>query len=308
MMKRLIYKLKFPSGVHFGNRNLTDKEICFCADTLFSALCQEALKNSQDLLSELYQSAKKGAFKFSDGLPYIRNQLYVPKPFVIIKREQTEFDSKSKKAMKKLKFIPANQIDDLFSNTLNVEDCTRELKMLGESEEKTCVYLDDTKEAMPWRVGIYRFYEESGLYLCTEFLTEKEEKIFDQLLIQLSYEGIGGERSSGFGRFSFVKEEMPEYLEKRLAGKYKHYMALSVCMAEEKELERVVKQASYQLKKRSGFTDSSTVGEHGFRKKDLYVFGAGSCFEMRFEGDIFDVSRRGVHPVYRYAKAMLIGV
>ena len=44
------------------------------------------------------------------------------------------------------------------------------------------------------------------------------------------------------------------------------------------------------------------------KKKDLYVFRAGSCFVHPFAGDIYDVSDGGSHPVYRYARAMFLGV
>ena len=44
------------------------------------------------------------------------------------------------------------------------------------------------------------------------------------------------------------------------------------------------------------------------RKRDLYVFAAGSCFKNEFEGDIYDVTNGGSHPVYRYAKPLFMGV
>ena len=38
------YKLKFQGAVHLGKNRLENGEFVFCADTLFSALCHEALK------------------------------------------------------------------------------------------------------------------------------------------------------------------------------------------------------------------------------------------------------------------------
>ena len=40
----------------------------------------------------------------------------------------------------------------------------------------------------------------------------------------------------------------------------------------------------------------------------MYVFAAGSCFKNEFEGDIYDVTNGGSHPVYRYAKPLFMGV
>ena len=57
-MKYIIYKLKFSTGVHFGNGTLDDTEYTFCADTLFSALCIEAVKSGTDMLNRLVNWAK----------------------------------------------------------------------------------------------------------------------------------------------------------------------------------------------------------------------------------------------------------
>ena len=56
------------------------------------------------------------------------------------------------------------------------------------------------------------------------------------------------------------------------------------------------------------FVASSDYAEEWRKKKDLYVFTAGSCFVNCFAGDIYDVSEGGKHPVYRYAKPIFMGV
>lgn len=43
-MKYKAYKLAFTSGIHIGKTMLVDSNPGIHADTLFSALCQEALK------------------------------------------------------------------------------------------------------------------------------------------------------------------------------------------------------------------------------------------------------------------------
>lgn len=74
-MKYIAYKLKFSTGVHFGNGSLDDTEYTFCADTLFSALCIEAVKHSEDKLSRLVSYVKAGKIVFSDAMPYMNNWL-----------------------------------------------------------------------------------------------------------------------------------------------------------------------------------------------------------------------------------------
>ena len=101
---------------------------------------------------------------------------------------------------------------------------------------------------------------------------------------------------------------MPEIFEAHLKNKTSRQILLSVALPKEDELESALDKASYQLLKRSGYVASENYADEWKKKKDLYVFSAGSCFEQRFEGDIYDVSDNGKHPVYRYAKALFLGV
>lgn len=63
-----LYKLEFLNNVHFGKNSLNDAEISFSADTLFSALCIEALKSGE--LKKLYEITQKGELVISDAFPY----------------------------------------------------------------------------------------------------------------------------------------------------------------------------------------------------------------------------------------------
>ena len=85
-------------------------------------------------------------------------------------------------------------------------------------------------------------------------------------------------------------------------------MSLSGALPRENELEEAMENAEYMLLKRSGFVSSSSYCDSFMRKKDLYIFASGSCFRRKFEGDVYDVSSNGTHPVYRYAKPIFIGV
>ena len=86
-------------------------------------------------------------------------------------------------------------------------------------------------------------------------------------------------------------------------------MTLSVALPREEELTSALEDAEYLLCKRSGFVSSDQYAPEQMRKKDLYVFKAGSCFAYRFHGDVYDVSGKGGrHPVYKYAKPMFMEV
>ena len=82
-----IYKLHFSTAVHFGNGNLVDALNQLMADTLFSAICVEAAKESKEAVENVICLAKKGDLIISDAMPFIGDTLYIPKPAIHIRSE-----------------------------------------------------------------------------------------------------------------------------------------------------------------------------------------------------------------------------
>lgn len=316
-MEYSIYKLKFLCGVHFGKNTLDSSGYAFFADTLFSALFQEALKleNGDTMADTLVHYVKDGSLVFSDAFPYIENnnlheEYYLPKPMIHIENDADKGDSSKKKMYKKLVYIPVSCFDAYLNGNFPIERADELDRELGWSAVKVSAAIRGEEETVPYRVGAYYFKEGSGLYLIAGFGTKEVQDCFELLLKCLSFSGIGGKRSAGFGRFELLKTEVPEVFHKRLkAGKTKtHVMTLSVSLPMEDELSIAIEGASYLLQKRSGFIASETFAEEQRRKKDLYVFQSGSCFRTVFHGDIYDVSSGGAHPVYRYAKPFFMEV
>lgn len=303
-----IYKMYFPNGLHLGRRTLEDSEFTFCADTLFSALCMEAVKYNEGRLSKLCESVQAGNLLFSDGLPYIGDTYYIPKPMIRILKE-TDGDSNLKKAYKKLTYIPAERLEQYLAGEMDVKaESSKFQNYLGYAYSKTSAAIYDNKETLPYRVGVYRFAEGNGLYLIIGYKDIEDIELTEELLTSLSYSGIGGKRSSGLGRFELYPGNLKKELLQRLSNKGKKFMTLSVALPQEQELESVMEHATYLLMKRSGFVASETYADDFYRKKDLFVFQTGSCFETPFKGMVYDVSNEGGHPVYRYAKPMFLEV
>ena len=50
------------------------------------------------------------------------------------------------------------------------------------------------------------------------------------------------------------------------------------------------------------------LSDKQIKKRDIYLFASGSCFEKHFEGRLENVGGSGSHPVYRYAKTMFLEV
>lgn len=306
-MKYKILQLSFPNGVHFGKNSLDDTNYTFCADTFFSALCLETIKIDNSKLDFLLECVKKGELLFSDAFPYIKDSYYIPKPKLRLNLNEDGNSSKKKK-FKNLSYIDINLLKDYLLGNYP-EDRMEDFKYFGIKNIKTSVAIRGEEESRPYRVGEYRFKEKNGLYIIVGF---KEDDIFTfllEIMDSLTFTGIGGKRNSGLGKFFYYDSDVPEIMKKYLIiddESYTKLMTLSVSLPKNKEIEEVLDKAEYQLIKRSGFVYSDKYADEQLRKKDLYVFEAGSCFSKRFEGDVYDVSVYGKHPVYRYAKPVFI--
>ena len=98
-MRYTIYKLSFPNGIHIGTGNLSSTEKVIHSDTLFSAMCIEALNmGGEEKLNRFVQMAKDNKLRISDAMPYIGDTIYLPKP--MIRSEGTDKDSALKKEFK----------------------------------------------------------------------------------------------------------------------------------------------------------------------------------------------------------------
>lgn len=302
-MEYVIYKLKFKTDVHFGNGMLNDSIYTFQADTLFSALYIEAVKIG--LEDTLYRAVSSGQLLFSDALPYIGEHYMIPKPRLYIEMGD-KGDSSDKKKFKRLKYLPITQLEAFLSGDMDL-DGVSEMK-LGYFSQRTMAAVRTGGDTLPYQVGTYHFFEGNGLYLFVGYACEEYLRLAEELLTRVSYEGIGGKRASGLGRFELVKGKKEERSIRRLQREGECYMLLSCALPLKEEMEQALDQASYLLEKRSGFITSDTYADRSRKKKDLHVFSAGSCFHYRFLGGVYDVSEGGGHPVYRYAIPMFMEV
>lgn len=308
-MNYAIYKLKFTAPVHFGKSLLTDSEFTLCSDTIFAALCMEAVRMGDDLLKELISGARSNAIQLSDSFPYIGDNLFIPKPHVFVEHSQDENSSIVKKAYKKLKYITIDDFESYLSGSFDVLNAVQ-MSELGVSALKVSASIrNDEGETKPYEVGTYSFYEGCGLYLIVGYSNDNIKSLIDSLMDQLQHSGLGGKRSSGYGRFTYEVIEVNAWLISRLNCEAEKYMLLNTALPKENELEDVMKNANYGLVKRSGFVASSNYSDTWQRKKDLIMFKSGSCFDRKFEGDVYDVSANiGNHPVFRYGKPMFMRI
>ncbi len=286
-MEYILYKLKFTTNVHFGRRTLDSCNYAFCADTLFSALCNEILLlYDQDRLERFCDKVKNGSILFSDAFPYIDNELYLPKPVLYITDGKDKGDSTLKKVYKNMKYVPLTEWENYLKGTMLV-DKAASIGKLGKFEMKVSAAIKDGEDTMPYRIATFSFDEGNGLYIIAAIKNEDDKEFLDEIMESLSYSGIGGRRHSGLGRFELYKFKMPDTLKELLDDRGNNHMSLSICLPKEEELEEGLDCATYQLEKRSGFVCSSSYADTLLRKKDMIMFMAGSVFNTEFEGDIY---------------------
>ena len=303
-MEYKVYRLTFPNGIHAGTGGLSTTDVTVRSDTLFSALCIEALAvGGQETLDRLVGYVRSGQLLISDLMPYIKKTMYIPKPMCRISNSET--DQAKKKAFKKLSYIPWRLLDEFLRGEADPEKLNVEFGKLGERVLFKKVYIKSDDDNEPYDVGVFRFRNGNGLYMILGCKTEEAEHFFTDIMESLRYSGLGGKRNSGYGRFTYEKSDLKN--RRNLGEDSKRYISLSGCMAKKDELKNALEGASYTLLKRSGFVQSSTYSEKQLKKHDFYIFAPGAMFAHKFEGDIFDVSINGTHPIYRYAKPMFIG-
>ena len=163
-MNYTLYCLEFINGVHFGRGNLDSSEITFHADTLFSALFQEALKMKKQ--DRFLKQVSDGKIIFSDAFPYIGKNYYIPKPMIAVQTEDEskQGDSRQKKKFKNLKYIPVSTLADFVNGTFP-EEHMEDMKYLGLYDMKVSVGIHGMEEPEPFRVNTWNFNTGTGLYV-----------------------------------------------------------------------------------------------------------------------------------------------
>lgn len=323
-MENYVIRFRFKSPVHFGDSNqdpdITSSDFLLQNDSLFSALMNEAVRiYGQDGANEFYNKNKN--ISFSSMMPYRDDVFYIPKPIFFTESEKTNETNNYGKLLKKLKYIPVSYLSEYLEKSRNsdlpVEELVKKQNSFGimSTEVKVNISRDSSKDNMPYYVGTFTFEKNCGTYIVMK--CENSELDYIKILLNsLSVTGIGGKRSSGYGKFEYEIIEVKtsnnpdiKAYEHLLSCKAERYMTLSICLPTDDCDDSFCTDAYYTLVRRSGFIDSVTYNSSLMKKKDVYVFGVGSTFTHVFEGQIKNVgSDFGKHPVYKHLKPIFIGV
>ena len=324
-MTYLLYKLKFPNGIHVGaNSSLELTSTTVSSDVFYSAFYAEYVRIFGENDRELLQLTENDEFKVSDLLPFkemkTETVFYVPKPFVNdIERKQSNDENEQvvdRKKVKKLSYIPASRLKEYFEfletgkNFPEIDDDFGEKEL--HTKNKVSRIGEDTEL---YNIEVFRFNKDSGLYFIVQ-LPEKWQEKFENVLESLSLTGIGGKKSAGYGQF--IRELKTEnYKEdaiflhtnlKKISTSGK-YLLLSSYLPQKDEIEKIKnKENGYQLIKRSGFVNSPKYSENSQKRKQLYMISSGAVLNFKPAGRLVDLKLHGNHSIYRMGKPIVIGV
>ena len=326
-MRHEIILFRFTSPVHFGDAaegGDLGEILSYCrADTFFSALCREAADISQELLACVVEGVQRGKLRFSDLFPWKKGtscyELYLPRPVMnlphteqakTLSYEEVREQSGERKKYKKRSFIRASEMESyLQERNISAQPD------FGKEELRTQY---NAREKRPYGIGAYHFMPDAGLYLILSGDEELAEKL-EPLIKLLGMAGIGGKRSSGFGKYIFEDDPLDlsdentyggddVSLYKMLcAGHSNCYMALSSFLPEKLEVGDM-SSGTGKIIKRGGFAWSREMTGPA-KVSSVYMMASGSCFSKRLEGRIADVNNGSVpHPVYKYGKGLFVGL
>lgn len=333
-MSYLLYKLRFPNGIHVGTASgntLEETMMSVYSDTFYSALYNEYMKIYNN--DELYKISESGDFLVSDLLPFkekedISTDFYLPKPFISIQRDEKEKNDEEvvdRKKVKATNFISADRLEEYFSFLKTGKNFPEIDDDLGKKQlyTKNKVSLEN-EDTQLYNIEVFKFNEKSGLYFVVKLpKDEKWQEIFENILESLSLTGIGGKKNSGFGQF-IIKEdamifdglnfekfesESDVFINRALYSDEEKFFSISSYSPKMEEIEKLKESENYyQLIKRSGFVNSSLYSEQAEKRKQVYMLSSGSVLSFKPEGKMLDLNLHGKHSIYRMGKPIVLGV
>ncbi|WP_454954147.1 type III-A CRISPR-associated RAMP protein Csm4 [Fusobacterium hwasookii] len=333
-MSYLLYKLRFPNGIHVGTASgntLEETMMSIYSDTFYSALYNEYMKIYNN--HELYKISESGDFLVSDLLPFkekedMSTDFYLPKPFM--PKEPPNNQNKTeiivdRKKVKAINFIPADKLEEYFSFLKN----NTRFPIIDDDFGKKQLYTKnkvslENEDTQLYNIEVFKFNEKSGLYFVVKLpKDEKWQEIFQNILESLSLTGIGGKKNSGLGQF-IIKEdamifdglnfekfesESDVFINRALYSDEEKFLSLSSYSPKIEEIEKIKESENYyQLIKRSGFVNSSLYSEQAEKRKQVYMLSSGSVLNFKPEGKMLDLNLHGKHSIYRMGKPIVLGV
>ena len=330
-----IYKLHFTSPLHISNQHedegISQKTIM--SDTLYAALTSCLAKAGKPVPS----NGDLG-FTISSLFPYYQKEendkpiYFLPMPLHAKLIELADV-TKAKK-VKKVKWVDVSLYSDLlmgyrlFENTdifSDIQDAyltkeslpedvdgSREFVKSEVSQRVTLNSRTGKEDAKPYYVDKIIFKGWSGFY----FIVEGNTDLLDSALQLLSLEGIGTDRSVGFGYFNHSTDQISIDLPQDA----NHLITLSLLFPESEEQLKLLMDSdeiAYDFMRRGGWI--TTYPYNTLRKNAIYGFVPGSVFRKITDNDCPPVGKivnllpdigemSPSHPIWRCGRSIMLPI
>jgi CRISPR-associated protein Csm4 len=335
MSRWQLVKLDFGRNpVHFGEVGIGMEESSERAysDTLFSAWVSSYARlfgseTVERLFSQFPQPERsprlEPPFRLSSTFIYHGETYYLPCPIEPPKGYPAD-NLAFAKEYKKLHYLP-RQVWQRWYQGEGFTDADRaelELKVkqskTGEALERAHTFdygkafgsqripkvsLDRTTRASNfYHVGFVQFQPEAGLYFLIHFPAANPtlETRLASALSLLGEDGIGGERSSGAGRFTATWHDLDKKWREVVGFQQPNAYSLISLLWEHPFASEYLQGASYALRERSGWIVSPVSGQQA-RRQSVQMFTEGSVFPQTIGGLLANVTpeKFKAHPIYR---------
>lgn len=322
-MTYLIYKLKFTSGIHFGDSQIGQESTMqtMKSDTFFSAVYSEYMRIYGD--DELENIIEK--IKISDLLPYKNDNLFVPKPFVAIDRDisPTNENKIDRKKIKALQYIPMNKFKQYLDFLRTGENFPEDIDDdFGKKQIITKNQISRTgDDTQIYSVEVFKFCEDSGLYFILDCPDDFAKK-FENTIQSLGYMGIGAKKSVGLGKFEIKEIKSLETTDPNTFSEIFFenskqnsnnsdnisYLVLSSYLPTEKEIPMLKEKSYYRIIKSSGFINIPSYSDEAQKRRQVYMISSGAVLGFCPIGRVVDLKLHGKHSIYRLAKPIVLEV
>lgn len=330
-----LVKLDFGRNpVHFGDLGIGMEASSerACSDTLFSAWVSSyaRLFGSQAveaLFARFPQSARspqlEAPFRLSSTFVYQDETYYLPRP-IEPPRGYPQEDLAFAKEYKKLSYLPLSIWHRWYQGkgftpvdaAEFIEQVTHKEASGDLTKAKTFAYsktyksqripkvsLDRTTRASNfYHVGFVQFQPDAGLYFLIYFPTADPvlETQLQAALDLLGEDGMGGEKSSGAGRFTATWHDLDELWQPVVQFQQPNAYSLISLLWEFPFPLESLQRASYALRERSGWIVSPVSGQQA-RRQAIQMFTEGSVFSQPINGMLATVTpeKFKAHPIYR---------
>ena len=326
-----LVKLDFGRNpVHFGELGIGMEESSERAysDTLFSAwVSSYARLFGKTAVEELFKlfidQPKQPPFRLSSTFIYHGETYYLSRP-IEHPNGYPKDDLAFAKEYKKLNYLPLQVWQRWYQGDgfTNADQAELELKVKQSktggaleqahtfdyskaygSQRIPKVSLDRTTRASNfYHVGFVQFQPDAGLYFLIHFPTADPalETQLASALSLLGEDGIGGEKSSGAGRFTATWQLLDPVWQAVIAFSQPNAYSLISLLWEHPFAPESLQGASYALRERSGWIASPVSGQQA-RRQAVQMFMEGSVFPQAISGMLANVTPGTfkAHPIYR---------